>query len=138
MKIYLLITCILISGCASFQLEKIDLHKIKIDMASVNKVLRGRLYRGELKNDLSNMTLSFYLEDAKAHQASSEKEYFDFIESQKPEFQLRASKKDFVVCLKASTVKVVLCDIATTAMTDFESTDVEIMLDQKILEFKID
>ena len=126
---------VVLSACTTNEVFQTD--AVRIDMASLNKGLRGYLLRNVMKNNISSLTEEKYLIFVKERVAPSEKEYVYFLEEYKPEMKLRASKKDFAICLKAVRVKAVICDIANTGMTDFDSNDVTIDLSTKIKELKL-
>lgn len=125
-----------LAGCASHQIGAMNFSEIRTDMAGLNKHVKG-FYYNNINKDLSTLTKEHYLSITKEKQDSSEKEYFEFLKDQKPELEFRSSKSDFIVCIKAVKVKIILCDIASTGLTDFDSADMTIDISEKINSFKL-
>lgn len=106
-------------------------------MAGLNQRLRGHLYNQVMNKDLSTLDETRYLAIAKEQQDPSEKEFFEFLEKQKPEMKLRGSKTDFVVCVKSIQARIVICDKASTGFTDFDSEDISVDLTVKLNSFEL-
>lgn len=117
--IFLLVSFVASSCCGNpKRLDKAHLDELTMDMAQFNKRLRGRLYAFDLKQDISQLNSSLYENYTIKYAKESDGEYVKFLMAYKPEISLVANKKDFVVCLNAKEIELILCDKATTAVTD--------------------
>ena len=138
MKIIILLVLFLIS-CSTCKksIDKPLLDDIKTDMASFNKTLKGYLYRYRLNSDLRSLSEALYLSSLNERIKPSQKEYFEFIKSQSPEISLRTTKTDFVICLKAIRVELILCDKASTGMLDIVEKNMKVNIGEFISEIKM-
>lgn len=134
----LLMLAIQFGGCSSIQKNDVghNLDAVKVDMASLNKTLRGYLYRKIYINDLSKLNEPEYKKHAKDQAAPSEREYIEFLDLNVRDLAINATEKDFVVCVKSEKPALVLCDKARTAMIDFESQDISIDVRKKSAELR--
>lgn len=125
----------LLIGCQSQPVfNQVDYDAIKIDIASLNKPLRGYLLRKVMKDNLSSLTEASYVAFAYEQGAPSEKEYLDFLKNEKPEIALAANTTNFAICIKALSFRRVICDNAKTGFTDFEGLDLNLNLKSKAQE----
>lgn len=120
MKLRLLLFSVLLvlSSCATRQIEKSESDKIAIDMTSFNTRLSGYLFRKEMKGDLSGLTVEKYLQMVKTQSAPSEVEYAEFVVKKQPEIMVAAIKDDFAVCVRLVNKNFGICDKASTNFVD--------------------
>ena len=121
-RLSLVVTFILLSVACSIDEDhpkevysKASIDDIRTDMDSLHKHLRGYLYRKVMDNDLSMLDETKYIDYATSQSHPSEKEYIDFLNEEETIHKVKATQKDFAVCVKSLLRQLILCDRARTA-----------------------
>lgn len=125
MKYTVVILFFLICACSAKSVTKSESDKISLDMSAFNYRVSGQLFRsdGELKGDLSKLSLQKYLTLLQNESTTSEKDYADFVRDHDLEFRIATNRYEFVVCFRSLNLHYGLCDIAGTNFIDREIRD---------------
>lgn len=137
MKIFKIYILILVASCSCLKPSKIsdeELGNLNGDMTSFNKKLRGYLIKYELKGEISRLDIKLYEDMMKKRLKESEKEYKEFYKLTGNEKLIRTEKNDFIICVKSIQKKVILCDRASTGVTDKVDFDISLNLEELIKE----
>ncbi|MBI2519509.1 MAG: hypothetical protein HYV97_03805 [Bdellovibrio sp.] len=131
---YLLILIVISCTSLSHKISEQDITEIRTDMAAANKRLRGYLSRKVMNNDLTNISMTIYLQELNKNLDPSEKEYMDFIKKYSPDWAILGRKAHFSICFHAKAAKLAMCDKTETNEIDFVDTEGTTNIQEKIHE----